>query len=89
MSVEVIGVLIPIIVPLGIFAMIVFIRKYEAQPLLWEIWSYLDGFGYSMYALEEVKIGLYGSAAGGLRDGQWNQGDAVFIARELRQALDS
>lgn len=68
---------------------IVFIRKYEAQPLLWEIWSYLDGFGYSMYALEEVKIGLYGSAAGGLRDGQWNQGDAVFISRELRQALDS
>ncbi len=68
---------------------IVFIRKYEAQPLLWEIWSYLDGFAYSMYSLEEVKIGLYGSAVAGLRDGQWNQGDAVFISSELRRALDS
>ena len=67
---------------------IVFVRKYEAQPLLWEIWRYLDGFGYSLYSIEEVKVGLYGQAAAGLRQGQWNQGDAIFISRDLRQALD-
>ncbi len=67
---------------------IVFIRKYEAQPLLWEIWRYLESFDYSLYSLEEVKIGLYGSAAAGLRQGQWNQGDAIFISGELRRVLD-
>ncbi len=66
----------------------VFIKKYQNQPLLWEIWRYLEAYGYTLYSLEEIKIGLYHTEKISLRHGQWNQCDAIFIARSIRRVLD-
>lgn len=67
----------------------VFIEKYERQPLLHEIWGFLDGYGYSLYSLQDIEIGLYDSHTSGLRQEQWNQCDAIFVSNNLRSILDS
>ena len=66
----------------------VFVEKYRDQPLLWEIWRYLDAYGYTLYSLEDVVIGLYDSEEKSLRQRQWNQCDAVFLSRGIRNALE-
>lgn len=65
-----------------------FVKKYQNQPLLWEIWSNLNTYGYSLYSLVEVKVGLYDSDKTSLRHGQWNQCDAIFISDSVRCVLD-
>jgi FkbM family methyltransferase len=67
---------------------VVFVKKYQNQPLFWEIWGNLETYGYTLYSLEDVKIGLYHSEAISLRHRQWNQCDAIFISRSIRKALD-
>lgn len=67
----------------------VFVQKYRGQPLLWEVWSHLDARRYSLYSLVDVKVGLYQSSNSSLRDGQWNQCDAIFISGAVRQRLDA
>jgi len=66
----------------------VFIEKYQDQPLLWEIWRNLEAYGYSLYSLVEVKVGLYHTENASLRHGQWNQCDAIFISSPIRRAMD-
>jgi FkbM family methyltransferase len=66
-----------------------FVTKYKDQPLLWEIWGYMHSTGYSLYSLEDVKVGLYRAAEPSLRDGQWNQCDAIFLSKEIRESLDA
>lgn len=66
----------------------VFVRKYQDQPLLWEIWRNLEAYGYSLYSLVEIKVGLYHSEEVSLRHGQWNQCDAIFISSSIRRAID-
>ncbi len=65
-----------------------FVRKYKDQPLLWQIWQFLDGFEYTFYAIRELVIGLYGNNEKSMRQGQWNQCDVIFISKPLRAALD-
>lgn len=67
---------------------VVFVKKYQDQPLFWEIWRELEEFGYSFYTLVDVKVGLYHAEPMSPRQQQWNQGDAVFISKALRCALD-
>ena len=69
---------------------VVFTRKYNGQPLFWEIWRHLESHGYSFYSLEEIKIGPYGHdvARQEMRQNQWNQADALFISPSLRTRLD-
>jgi FkbM family methyltransferase len=66
----------------------VFVRKYKDQPLLWELWRHLEGYGYTLYSLEQIKIGLYDTDEPGLRSQQWNQCDAIFISNTIREYLD-
>jgi FkbM family methyltransferase len=68
---------------------VVFIRKYKDQPLFWQIWQFLEKFGYTLYAIEEIKIGLYESTENNMRQGQWNQCDVIFISESLRVSLDA
>jgi FkbM family methyltransferase len=67
---------------------VVFIKKYQDQPLFWEIWQKLEMYGYTLYSLEDVKIGLYHAEPMSLRHRQWNQCDAIFISKPIRKALD-
>ena len=67
----------------------VFIQKYKDQPLLWELWQHLAAYGYTLFSLEEVKVGLYDPQEYSLRDRQWNQCDAIFISSTTRRLLDS
>lgn len=67
---------------------VVFVKKYQDQPLLWEIWRNLEGYGYTLYSLNDIKIGLYHSEETSLRHQQWNQCDAIFISSAVRRALD-
>ncbi|MFC1772585.1 FkbM family methyltransferase [Pseudomonadota bacterium] len=66
----------------------VFVRKYHNQPLLWEIWEKLEGYGYTLYSLEDIMVGLYHSEEISMRHQQWNQCDAIFISSSLRGILD-
>ena len=66
----------------------VFVAKYSGQPLLNELWEYLLDYDFSLYSLEDVKIGLYDSEDQSLRQNQWNQCDAIFISEEVRAHLD-
>lgn len=65
-----------------------FIKKYQDQPLLWKIWGSLETYGYTLYSLDDVKIGLYHPEPMSLRYGQLNQCDAIFISKSIRKALD-
>jgi FkbM family methyltransferase len=67
----------------------VFVQKYRGQPLLWEVWGHLDARHYSLYSLFDVKVGLYQPSSPSLRDGQWNQCDAIFISEAARRRLDA
>jgi hypothetical protein len=67
---------------------VVFIRKYQDQPLFWEVWRELESCGYTLHSLEEVKIGLYHNEPVSPRHQQWNQADAVFVSAALREAID-
>lgn len=66
-----------------------FVRKYKDQPLLWQIWQFLENFEYTFYALGELKIGPYENDEKGMRQGQWNHCDVIFISNPLRIILDS
>ncbi|MEZ5892047.1 MAG: FkbM family methyltransferase [Parvularculaceae bacterium] len=67
---------------------VVFVEKYERQPLFWRIWEALAKYGYSFFSLEDLKIGLYHDEAPGMRQRQWNQADAIFLSPSLRRSLD-
>jgi len=67
----------------------VFIKKYQDQPLFWEIWQYLELIGYSLHSLENVKIGLYHAEEISPRHQQWNQCDTIFISKSIRNLLDN
>ena len=67
---------------------VVFIRKYDNQPLYHEIATYLAQFGYSLYAIDDLKLGDYDSNEEDLRAGQWNQADAIFLSPQIRAMLD-
>ncbi len=71
-----------------IFLEVVFVRKYHEQPLFWEIWQQMEHFGYTLYSIEDIKIGLYHQEEVSLRHRQWNQGDAIFLSPKLRAVLD-
>jgi FkbM family methyltransferase len=71
-----------------IFSEGVFVPKYQDQPLLTDLWGFLLGYGYSLYSLEDIKIGPYDSEDKSLRQHQWNQCDAIFISSELREILE-
>ena len=64
-----------------------FVTKYENQPLLWRTWGFLDTFGYSLFSLEDIKIGPY-DECDCMRAMQWNQADAIYLSRELRCDLE-
>jgi FkbM family methyltransferase len=66
----------------------VFIKKYQDQPLLWKLWREMEERGYTLYSLEAVKLGLYHAEPASLRHRQWNQCDAIFISKSIRNALD-
>jgi len=66
----------------------VFVKKYKDQPLLWELWRHLEEYGYTLYSLEQIKIGIYDPDESGLRSMQWNQCDAIFISKKIREHLD-
>lgn len=68
---------------------IVFIAKYHQQPLFHDISAFLENFGYSLYAIDDVKTGDYEENTGSLRRNQWNQADAIFLSPALRMALDT
>jgi len=68
---------------------VVFIQKYHEQPLFWQICEFLSGYGYGLFSLEDIKIGLYQDNQVSMRQKQWNQADAIFVSPAMRRALDS
>lgn len=68
---------------------VVFIAKYQSQPLFWRLCQHLDQFGFSLFYLDDLKIGLYDGHPTDLRQRQWNQADALFLSTELRKRLDA
>jgi hypothetical protein len=68
---------------------VVFVRKYENQPLFWDLAAFLEQKGYSFHSLFDVKIGTYDKSDGTPRDTQWNQADAVFLSMDMRERLDT
>lgn len=67
---------------------VVFVRKYEQQPLFHTIASFLEGFHYSLYSIEDLKIGNYDEQVSDVRAGQWNQADAIFLSPNIRASID-
>lgn len=67
---------------------VVFVEKYRDQPLFWRLCAHLDQFGYSLFSLNDIKVGLYDGAPTDLRQQQWNQADALFLSPKLRHKLD-
>ena len=67
---------------------LVFIEKYREQPLFWQVSQFMSEFGYSLFSLEDIKVGLYDHEPNGMRNHQWNQADAIFVSPRIRTALD-
>lgn len=56
-----------------------FIAHYENQPLLNDLWSFLNNFNYSLYDLVDTSWMI--------EDGQIRQGDVIFISEKIRRQL--
>lgn len=67
---------------------VAFVRKYQSQPLFWEICAHLARAEYSFHSFVDVKIGPYDPEATGPRQSQWNQADAIFVSPEVRRKMD-
>lgn len=59
-----------------IYTEVMFVPHYEGGALMYQIWSHLQEFGYSLYSV----YNLYKA-----RNGQLRQGDAIFISEKLRK----
>jgi FkbM family methyltransferase len=58
-----------------IYTEIMFVAHYEKAPLFHEIWSFLSGFGYSLFDIYD----LHRAA-----NGQIRYGDALFVSKSVR-----
>ena len=72
-----------------IYSEAVFIRKYERQPLLLDLWSHLTAHNYRLHSLHDIKIGSYDSELNTFRKHQYNQCDALFVSSNLVDLLES
>jgi len=61
-----------------IYTEIMFIPHYEGNPLLYELWDFLNGFGYSLFNVYNLISAT---------NGQLRYGDAIFVSDELRNAV--
>ena len=66
-----------------VFVEAVFVEKYENQPLLKDLWNFLDSFGYRLHSLHDIKSGDYDGTRNVLRMEQLNQCDALFLSQEV------
>ena len=55
-----------------------FVPHYEGNPLLWEVWQFLQGFGYTLYQLYDLVSA---------KNGQLRYGDALFVSPALRASV--
>lgn len=72
----------------AILAEAMFIRKYENQPLLKDLWSYVERFGFRLHSLYDVQSGDYKNSSSLFRKNQLNQCDALFVSDELATLLE-
>jgi hypothetical protein len=68
---------------------VVFIEKYDRQPLLHDLWNFLSSHGYRLHSLHDVKVGSYDPGESIFRDTQYNQCDALFVSSNLAELLES
>lgn len=52
-----------------------FVPHYENNPLLYELWAFLAGFGYTIFDIYNLTRAT---------NGQVRYGDALFVSREVR-----
>ena len=55
-----------------------FVPHYEGNPLLAEVWTYLAGFGYTLFDIYDLHRAT---------NGQLRYGDALFISESLREGV--
>lgn len=61
-----------------IYTEIMFVPHYENAPLFHEIWSFLSGFGYSLFDIYDLHRA---------NNGQIRFGDALFVSRFTREQI--
>ena len=61
-----------------IYTEVMLVEHYEDQPLLVDIWNYLNEFGYSFY-------NVFNIVEGG--DGQMRYGDVIFLNRNVKSKI--
>lgn len=62
-----------------IYTEVMYIPHYEKSPMMYEIWSFLAKYGYSLFNVYNNSVA---------KDGQLRQGDAIFISPHLRELFD-
>ncbi len=67
---------------------VVFVRKYQNQPMFWEICNFLSLFGYELHSFAEVKVGPYDKDSSAVRQATWNQADAIFLSPHKLKQFD-
>ena len=61
-----------------VYTEIMFVPHYEESPLFHDLWSFLAGFGYSLFDIYNISRA---------RNGQIRQGDAIFVSESLRHTV--
>ncbi len=61
-----------------IYCEIMFVPHYEGAPFFHEIWSYLSGFGYTLYSMYNLHTAT---------NGQIRYGDGLFVSDKIRKNI--
>jgi FkbM family methyltransferase len=61
-----------------IYSEVAFAPKYEGQPLLHQVWRFVEAHGYSLLNLYNRRVAS---------DGQLHQADAIFVSPSVRASL--
>jgi Methyltransferase FkbM domain len=61
-----------------IYTEVMFIPHYDGEPLFYEIWSFLEQFGYSLFDIYNTVTAT---------NGQLRYGDALFVNRVVRSKV--
>nr|WP_272507833.1 FkbM family methyltransferase [Salinibacter ruber] len=63
-----------------IYSEVAFAPKYKSQPLMHEVWRFVEEYGYSFFNLYNMSIAS---------DGQLHQADAIFVSPAVRTVAPS
>nr|WP_272506793.1 FkbM family methyltransferase [Salinibacter ruber] len=61
-----------------LYSEVAFAPKYEGQPLMHDVWRFVEAYGYSFFNLYDMSVA---------RDGQLHESDAIFVSSPVRSTL--